>query len=224
MQIKAVGCDSGGRAGVTANAYKFWRWLRRGPLDQAETASPDAQAINSAFAGTEWQPDFHKRFILLKGDARKDVPRVRITYPDSERKDRHAGARGEIPVLHINTDIIKDKLNKMLDRTDPHGGRITFPAWLPDWFYAEMTAETRTAKGWENPRKLRNEAWDLMTYAIAVSLSRAVRIEAINWDAPPGWANEWFANDLVSGGSDNIRFQSKQKGVISLSELAEKLA
>ncbi|MGF7178058.1 phage terminase large subunit GpA-like protein [Azospirillum doebereinerae] len=73
MSIKVVVCDSGGREGVTANAYTFWRWLR-----------------------DEHPADHHRRFQLVKGVPNRDAPRVRISYPDSERKDRKAGAGDQL--------------------------------------------------------------------------------------------------------------------------------
>lgn len=201
MQIKATGCDSGGKEGVTKNAYNFWRWLRD----------------NSEY-------DLHRRFLLIKGASAKSAPRVQISYPDSDRKDRNAGARGEVPVLFIHTDQMKDQVSAKLERTDPNGGCVNFPDWLPDWFYTELTVERRTVKGWENPREARNEAWDLLVYAESVALSRLVRIEQIDWENPPSWAADWPENDLVAENEDNKRFASQPKSEYNLSELAENLA
>lgn len=175
MSIRMTFCDSGGREGVTAKAYDYWRHLR------------DKQGEH-----------LHRRFLLLKGSPLKGAPRVAVSYPDSERKDRKAGARGEVPVLMINSDVIKDQVDKMLDRETSEGGKVTFPEWLPDSFYSELTAENRTAKGWENPKRLRNEAWDLLCYAVAGSLCQHIAIERIDWNKPPSWAAEWPKNDLVS--------------------------
>lgn len=202
MQVKLVGCDSGGRAGVTSNAYKFWRRLR-----------------------DERDDGLHRRFVLLKGSSHKSAPRVQISFPDSERKDRHAGARGDIPVLFINTDLVKDTLNTMLDRTTPFGGMVHFPNWLPDDFYSELCVEVRTHKGWDNPRKLRNEAWDLLVYFLAISLHREIRAERIDWSDPPGWAAPWDDNDLVFTPTDGeYRFAPNRKDTYDLAKLAESLA
>lgn len=206
MQIKATGSDSGGREGVTKNAYEFWRWLR----DDPDTS--------------EKYPDLYRRFQLIKGATGKSAPRVSISYPDSDRKDRHAGARGEVPVLFINGDQLKDQANAMLERTKPNGGYVHFPTWLPDWFYNELTAERRTAKGWENPRAARNEAWDLLVYALAISLSRHIKIEQLDWDSPPSWAAPWDQNDLIADSENNKRFASQPKSEYDLSKLAETLA
>jgi phage terminase large subunit GpA-like protein len=203
MAVKLTLCDSGGREGVTSNAYTYWRWLR----DECPT------------------PNLQRRFQLVKGANNKAAPRVALSYPDSERKDRHAGARGEIPVLFINSDQVKDQLDKMLERTDPGGGRINFASWLPDTFYTELTVEIRTIKGWENPKNYRNESWDLLCYAIAGVLSRHVRIEQIDWTAPPSWADEWEINDLVYDPkqSDKPFVESSRNSTYDLAALASTL-
>lgn len=216
MQIKAVGCDSGGAGkkgspvSTTSTAYNFWRYLRLGPGEGEETDDG-------------WEPGLHNRFMLIKGrGVSKTAPRVQVRYPDSDRKDRHAGARGEIPVLFINSDQVKDAVYTMLDRDAP-GGQIRFPDWLPDSFYSEMLAESRTAKGWENLGHARNEAWDLVCYAYAIALSRLVRIEQIQWVDPPKWAAPWDENDFVIGADEERRFASKAADRDDLESLGEAL-
>lgn len=202
MPIKMTFCDSGGREGVTTNAYNFYRWLR----DHDE------------------YPNLHRRFQLLKGDPMPNAPRVAIRYPDSERKDRHAGARGEIPVLFLNSNSLKDTADKILARKEP-GGRVNFPHWLPDNFYTELTVEIKINGKWENPKNFRNESWDLLTYAIAGSISRHINIEHIDWESPPGWAAEWDVNDLVFNPKvEERKFETKPKAKFDLASLAETLA
>jgi phage terminase large subunit GpA-like protein len=184
MTVKAIGCDSGGREGVTTNAYNFWRFLVAGP-DEGTEPPPG------------WREGIWRRFQLVKGDPNPAAPRVQVRFPDSDRKDRKAGARGEVPILFMNPNILKDSINAMLDRTAPGGGKVSFAYGMPDSFYAELVAEIRTAKGWENPKNLRNEAWDLLYYALALAISRHVGIERIDWENPPSWADEWDKNDLV---------------------------
>lgn len=184
MSAKAVACDSGGKAGVTTSAYAFYRRLR------------DSD-------GEEFPSGLHRRFQLVKGDPIRTAPRQRITYPDSDRKDRHAGARGEIPVMFINGELIKDTLNNMLGREEDSTGKgavaacVTFANWFEDWFWNEMVAETKTDKGWENLNNQRNEAWDLCVYAIALAISLHIRWEKIDWESPPAWAEEWDDSALV---------------------------
>lgn len=170
MAIRLVLCDSGGRAGVTTNSYAYYRKLKA-----------------EGYAG---------RFRLVKGASNKDAPRVRQTFPDSDRKDRKAGARGEIPVLMLNPDLLKDWLDKSLGREEPGGGFIFFPDWLGLDFYQELCAEIKTTKGWENPKGLRNESTDLLCYCYAGCLF--LKADKLLWDDPPAWADEWDNNPLVT--------------------------
>lgn len=211
MPIKIVGCDSGGAAdkkndsSTTKNAYLFWKSLKLSD-------------------GSKIPAGLHRRFQLLKGGSEKSAPRVKLVYPDSERKDRTAGARGEIPVLMLNTLALKDQVNVMLDRLTEGGGRINFPDWLPDDFFQEMVAENRTADGWVKISP-RNEAWDLLVYGIAIALYKPIRVEHLDWEDPPGWAKDWDDNDLVftpdEKGNPVAQVVEKPK---SLEELAALLA
>lgn len=171
MGIKLTGCDSGGRAGVTAKAYDFYRKLR--------------------------DENKHHRFILVKGDHTAGAPRVRMTYPDSNQRGNKAIARGDVPVLLLNSNVLKDMLDGRLDALTPGSGMYVTPAWLPDWFYSELCAETRTPKGWENKTNARNEAWDLAYYCIGLCISPFIRVEHLDWDNPPAWAAELDDNDFV---------------------------
>lgn len=212
MQIKMVVCDSGGEAGVTTNAYNFCRWLRKGPEpEEAEDYG--------------WEQGLAARFILSKGDSNKNAPRVRIGFPDAQRKDRHASARGDIPVLFFNPNSIKDTVNHKLDRKEANGGRISFPSWLPDSFYTELTVEVKTTKGWENPKNFRNESWDLLVMNEALCISTLIGIERFRWDSPPGWAEEWDSNDLIFDPEAEERaFAKVVKGKYDLADLARTLA
>ncbi len=172
MQIKMTGCDSGGKDGVTTKAYDFYRSLVK--------------------------ENKHRRFVLTKGEHIPGSPRARLGYPDSSRKDSKSGARGEIPVLFLNSNLLKDDLNGRLDSLVPGAGMFRFPDWVGDKFFAELCAENRTDKGWESPSsKVRNEAWDLSYMMIGLCVSEFIRVEAIDWQNPPSWAAEWPKNDLV---------------------------
>lgn len=196
MAVRLVGCDSGGRLGVTPRAYEYYRKLK-----------------TDGYSG---------RFFLFKGGSEYKAPRVQKTYPDSERKDRKAGARGEIPLLLLNTDILKDWVYSALGRSDAGAGYVQFPDWLTFEFFKELCVETRNQKGrWENLKKLRNESWDLLTYCYALCLY--LRAEKINWDNPePMWAREWDNNNLVfSEDSSGVRNDPNDQDV---SEILKKLA
>lgn len=212
MQIKMTACDSGGSAkkrgegGVTANAYALYRHIRD---DQGE----------------EYPRDLIQRFQLIKGSSSAEAPRVQIRMPDAERKDRYAKARGEIPVMFINGNQLKDELDNMLDRRGVGSGMIVFPDWLEDWFWLELVAEVKTEKGWLNPRKLRNEAWDLLVYTKAICLHHRINIEHLDWDDPPGWADDWDANSLVfNPNKPEEGFQKVSEVQFDFSQLGSALA
>lgn len=216
MGIKLTLCDSGGKDGVTSNAYDFVRWLRRGPDDDVKESEEDKTY--------EWQPGMAGRFLLVKGASVRTAPRAAISYPDSGRKDRHAGARGEVPVLMLNTDLLKDMVNNRLEREEP-GGAVMFPDWLDDTFFVELTVEVRdSAKGWVNPKRYRNESWDLLTYCMAGLIAPAVAFEHIDWTNPPGWAAEWETNDLIFDPKVQDKpFDAKKKPAYNLAALAQSL-
>lgn len=193
MAIRLTLCDSGGKEGVTENAYNFVRWLRRGDADDEENAETKTDDEGSY----EWSNEWAGRFLLLKGNPIQTSPRVQVTYPDSQRKDRMAGARGEIPVLLINSNAVKDMVNNRLDRVEP-GSRFCFPDWAETNFFIELTVEVKDPKkGWINPKRFRNESWDLLAYCLAANLSPMVQIDLLDFGNPPGWAKDWDDNDLV---------------------------
>lgn len=198
MQIKMVACDSGGRRGATTMAYNFYRRLR--------------------------EENLHRRFILVKGDPLPNHPRARITYPDSNRRDSKAGARGDIPLLMLNSNVLKDDLNGRLDSLIPGKGMFRTPDWLSDSFYAELCSEVRGPKGWEKPSGLRNEAWDLSYYCIGLCVSELMRIEHIDWSNPPAWAAEWDRNDLVRDAEAGSRFANDGASSEDFAHLAKVLA
>lgn len=172
-----VSCDSGGKAGVTERAYDYWRKLKRAGL--------------------------HKRFMLIKGDGAPNAPRLKETYPDSDRKDRKAKARGEIPVWRLNTNQLKDAVDADLQREASGPGYRHFPEWLGDWFFEEMTFEVRTPQGWKKPGKGNNEAFDLACYNRAAAIRQGM--EKVDWSSPPPWARDWDSNpNVIQAAPDQV--------------------
>lgn len=188
MPIRLVGCDSGGEEGVTQRAYDFWRSLRKKGLAH--------------------------RFRLLKGAAAANAPRVLENFPDSRgRKDRHAGGAGDVPVLMLNTTLLKDAVMADVWRTSPGPGFYHFPKWLPTSFFEELTAETRGAKRWENPSKRRNESFDLCVYGQALAIK--LKADQIKWEAPPPWAETWDKNPDVNREGTTASIQRPVRGTRS---------
>lgn len=200
MGIKLTGCDSGGKEGVTGRAYEFWRWLR--------------------------EKNMHRRFVLLKGEGTPGNPRSRVAYPDSGQKDKLNAARGDVPVLIFNSNLLKDDLNGRLDSLEPGKGMYRTPDWLSDKFYAELCAETRTPKGWTNPAKSRNESWDLSYYCIGLATSTYILIEGIQWSNPPSWATDWSdgkPNDFVRQADGEAAFANTTKSAYNFADFGKAL-
>ena len=198
MGITLTACDSGGKEGVTGKAYDYWRKLR------------------TAGKGN--------RFMLVKGDPNPKAPRVRLSFPDTQRKDRFADARGEIPVLFLHSNSLKDMLDGMLNRDTPGGGKVEFPDWLDANFFEELTVESKNVRGlWENPAKRRNEAWDLLYYAIGLCIYR--RIDSVNWEKPPPWLAPWASNPAVEiSQAQNGPVDKKPLAAQGFADLAAQLA
>lgn len=188
MQMAFVLCDSGGRAGVTDQAYDFYRYL---------------VSLNAGY---------ERKFRLIKGANSADAPLIEQRKPDTRnRKDIKGGSRGDVPVLFINTHRIKDRLDGDLSRNEPGPGYCHFPDWLGEWFYKELTREKRGPKGWSSPAK--NEAWDLMVYGEAGAImgipfsATGGRMKGIDkpnfWKSPPVWARLTDANELIVTDNDH---------------------
>ena len=217
MKIKDTISDSGGMNEAASNAYEFWRWLKNGPIETED----DYEHYNKL-----WVPGLHGRFHLYKGGSSPTAPRTKVDYPDSGRKDRMAGARGEIPVLLVNVTPLKNQIDAMLDRDKPMAGQINFPDWLDINFYKELCVEVKNHKGvWENPKSFRNESWDLLVMAQAVLIERRyVGVERIDWTDPPSWAAEWDVNDMVYDPvTQKQPFAKKAEDDYDLDNLAEQL-
>lgn len=198
MAIKFTTCDSGGEEGVTTKAYEFYRELR--------------------------SENRHRRFILTKGDPHPSQPRTRISYPDASRRDSKSGARGDVPVLLFNSNLLKDALDGRLDCLSPGQGMFRFPDWLSDDWFSEMCSEIRGPKGWERPRGVRNEAWDLAYYCLGVCASELIRAEHIDWENPPSWAKPWDENDLVSSAGEKAAFAEDVESAYDFGQFGKALA
>jgi len=178
MSIARMVVDSGGAAGVTDNAYDFWRLTCR-------------------------KHNKRRAVLLLKGTGAPTAPRFARRLPDSERKDRKAKARGEVPVGFFNSNLMKDALDAQLRREDEGAKRLHLSSDLlddkpPHTFFEQATAEARQPDGKWKKTKARNEVIDLLVMSHAGALS--LKADRIVWDHPkntPGWARAWAENSMV---------------------------
>ncbi|WP_085594238.1 terminase gpA endonuclease subunit [Thalassospira sp. MCCC 1A01428] len=199
MKVKLFVYDIHGRAGVTSKAYDFYRDIKRRGQ--------------------------HERLLPLRGIGGFRVPRAVLTWPDSERKDKYAGARGEIPVLQAGVDHLKDFVMGGLRREQsgpqyihipramgtlhlPNGKTEPDEAELMKSPLAEYLAEIRKDKGWEK-EAARNEAFDLSGYCTAAVLR--LNADKMPWDKPeklPNWmgrnGNPFIVALLSSGNAGPV--------------------
>lgn len=206
MKIKMTLCDSGGEqksrgkggatgsGGVTSAAYAYWRKLL------AEKKS------NS--------------FHLVKGDGNPNAARAYISMPDTKDRKNLARAQGDVPVLMLNSNTLKDTLSNLLDVTEPGKGLIRWGDWLTEEWFAELCAEVRDEKGWHNTRK-RNEAWDLLYYMVGAGFSSLLRLHKVDWSNPPSWLAPWEENNLVISPDNDNELEAKKKKVGTTSGFAE---
>lgn len=169
MTARALIVDSGGAAGVTDNAYRFWRHHKK--LGQSS------------------------RVFIAKGRGGVDMERAVYAAPEKvlgQKKKRFS----DIMLVKVGTDPLKDETVMALTRKEAGPGKYHLTEMLDAHVFGEFCAEQRTEKGWI-PRKqgLRNEALDLAGYAKALTI--VLRAERINWASPPNWAGPLAANPFA---------------------------
>ena len=199
MGLKAVGCDSGGKAGVTAKAYTFWRKMNKKGLG--------------------------KRFLLLKGTGTPTAPHVRESFPDASDKRNLAAARGDVPVWMLNSNLLKNEANNRLDSQEKGKGMVRIPKWMPTWLFTEFCSEVFKSKGWEKLPGKRNEAWDLLYYAIGLCMSKHIKCERPQfWENTPVWADPLDEANPFIVASDAELFAERPKTDYDLTAIASKIA
>lgn len=200
MAVRIVACDSGGKAGVTANAYAFWRKLKDEGLGN--------------------------RFLLVKGTGRPEAPHCKETWPDASDKKNLATARGDVPVWQLNSNKLKDEANNRLAAMKKNTSMVRIPKWMPAWLFKEFCSEVDKGKGWvKAPGVRNNEAWDLLYYAIGLCMTKYIRCERPGfWDKAPPWANPNDPDNpyIVKAGSE--AFAERPKIVYDLSKIASEIA
>ena len=165
LRVLLTVVDSGGEAGVTPNAYAWYRRLAKAGLG--------------------------KRVLLVKGGATKDsTPILR-----SNGREASGKVMKDVPLFMLNTDYYKDIVATSLRRKEPGPGFAHFPKWLPANYYEQLQAEIREVKsGKASWRKIRarNEALDLWVYALAGAWSLGAH--KLDWENPPAWARSMDTN------------------------------
>ncbi|TPE52601.1 terminase gpA endonuclease subunit [Amaricoccus solimangrovi] len=156
----AIVIDAGGEAGVTPNAYAFWR--------KARISHP-------------------RRFHLVRGKGGARAKRAEVSTPETAHKGKRHVAR-DVRLIWASTDRLKDEISASLTRGAEGERALLVPKAAPAEIWAEYAAERRDATGrWDKrPGVRRNEALDLSVYALALAI--VLGAEKIAWDRPPPWA------------------------------------
>lgn len=190
MRIRAAGFDAYGQPGVTEQAYAAWLRRRRAGV---------VRRLGVIEGRDAWS------LVPTRGASGRAAPRIQVVYPNSQRKDRKATARGEVPLLLFNPNSAKDALAAQLALAPPAANSVHLPAGLlskagpPHPFFEGLAAERRDpVRGTWSPisKQVRNEPLDLMVGCEVVA--RLHGLHRIDWHHPPAWAGPWEGNSMVA--------------------------
>ena len=157
LKVKAGSIDRNGPPGTTEKAYAFWRKRKR-----------------------------LGRWYLVTGMSSVQAERI-VFAPPQKASNRYKRAARDVPIIKINTTLLKDEVCASLLRDETGPGYYHLPKTLEHRHFEEFCAEVRTEIRWEKKTGgLRNECFDLAYYgkALVVQLGG----ETMNWDAPQVWA------------------------------------
>lgn len=184
-------------------------------LTLCDSGGSGAEKDGKATSVTELSYQFFKRlkhkrlehlFRLVKGSSHNQKDLVKESFPD----ERSQHAHGEIPLLLLNTNRLKNRVSSSYEREEFGARFFHLPAWAERSWFDELTAEFINEKGlWECPPKVRNESFDLCNYAEAGMHYKDG--DSINWDNPPAWAAEWQFNSNVCDSVEQHEFVRKPK-------------
>lgn len=165
MRVLRTMVDSGGEDGVTAQAYAWYRRLRRQGLHRRVRLTK----------GANTRVDWHTRETMVGGkQGEGDIPLL-LFDPNKFKDMVNAGLnrRVEGPGYYHFPAARHDVLN-------PTG-------WLPQTFFDELHAEVRNENGvWEQIKK-RNETLDLCVGVLVGCMDLGCD-KRLFWSAPPAWA------------------------------------
>lgn len=171
-RLRACGIvvDAGGSAGVTPNAYAFYRRAK------------------AAHRGL---------YHVVRGRGGLARKRAERAFPERAHQGGKKKAARDVPIIWAGTDRLKDEIAASLTRAAEGARALLVPRDAPPAIWAEYAAERRTDKGWEpKPGIRRNEALDLSVYSLALAI--VLGAERIDWSRPPHWARGDASNSRAS--------------------------
>ena len=173
MRVKMTVVDSGGEDGVTANAYAWYRRVRKEGLSQRVRLSK----------GANTRVDWHVKESMVGGRVGYgDIPLQ--LYDPNKYKDMVASglARRTPGAGYYHWPAPRSA-------TNPIG-------WLPQAFFDELQAEVRDDNGTWRLVKKRNESLDLCCMILVGCTILGVDKRGF-WDNPPSWALPHARNSEV---------------------------
>jgi phage terminase large subunit GpA-like protein len=181
----AIIIDSGGAAGTTERAYRFWRKQKRKGLE--------------------------RRYYLYKGVGGENVARAKLRAPENQSAKAYKNQL-EVKIVFAATDRLKDEVAASLVREEPGPGAYHLPSTLARNYFQEFCAEHRVPdKGWAKKKShFRNESLDLTVMSRAVLI--VLGAEKINWQSPVDWAIAGEANRFsvrIDENGDAVRSEKK---------------
>jgi phage terminase large subunit GpA-like protein len=149
LKVAAMACDSNGEAGVTQNAYEYYR-----------NASPE----------------YKSRIYLVKGASSEQEKLVEKYKPKHtvDRTKRKAKKRGNVPLLMLNTNKLKDIVSRNMQVEAGLPLSMMYSHELEDSFYSELMAEKRNTAGKWIHESGANEAFDLCVYVWALMVLKGL--------------------------------------------------
>ncbi|WP_196348873.1 terminase gpA endonuclease subunit [Vibrio harveyi] len=206
-------CDSGGSAddngdgNTTFNAYRFWRWCQ--------------------------QNQCGSRFMLIKGNPRafnekEHAGWTKVSYPKAEN-DSENPARGDIPLLNLNSNILKNTVYTSLQTEEAHEDlyfRRPSNDWSDNDWYDSLLSEFVNKYGkWEKHPTKSNENFDHAQYTFAALHHMGVFTEAWSWDNPKPYALPIDAGNInvKDRGKHNVRAKAptQQRVIRNMGDDAE---
>lgn len=169
-------CDSGGsdddngEGNTTFNAYHFWRWAQTNGIGH--------------------------RLMLVKGNPRafregSHSGWTMISHPNAENDPKHP-ARGEIPLLNLNSNVLKNTVYTSLQTEHPHEDqyfRRPSDAWSQfDWYDSLLSEQINKWGKWEKIPTKSNENFDHAQYFFAALHYIGIFSEGWDWNKPESYA------------------------------------
>lgn len=137
LRVLLTAVDSGGEAGVSTNAYSWYRRIK-------------AKGMH------------HSVMLVKGGTSRTESPVTKANARDPRGKPLH-----DVQIAMVSTDHFKDTIASCRRRKIPGPGFMHFPEWLRATFFDELSAEIRQKNGKWKQIKARNEALDCWVYVLA---------------------------------------------------------